>query len=516
MLKSFRFSGPLAGIAVDILPEIAKRLEFLQKVGLNYLALDRAANTLSGGESQRIRLAAQLGSNLRGVLYVLDEPTIGLHARDNARLLDALTELAKNGNSLVIVEHDEDTMRRADHIIDLGPGAGSRGGEITAQGNFQAILKNPGSQTGQALLHPMVHPLRGSRRSNDEAPGWIEIRGANLHNLRSVNAKIPVNRLTVVSGISGSGKSSLIRGVLEPAVREAISRNRVIKGQKPWEEITGTSLIGGVLEVDQSPIGKTSRSTPATYIKVLDAIRALYADLPAARMRGYSASRFSFNNDGGRCEACQGQGIIKLEMNFLPPAYMPCEECGGRRYNRATLEVEYNSKSIGDVMQMTAEEAALFFQSNPKIRRPLDLLVETGLGYLRLGQASPTLSGGEAQRIKLVTQITRRATGKAEEIRTTKRGKSTLYVLEEPTIGLHAKDVTRLIEVLHRLVDEGGTVVVIEHHLDVIAEADYLIDMGPEAGELGGQIIASGTPEQVAKSKKSRTAPFLSKFLKNS
>ncbi len=513
-LKTFRFTGTDSEIAKDILPEISKRLEFLHKVGLDYLALDRSANTLSGGESQRIRLAAQLGSNLRGVLYVLDEPTIGLHARDNTRLLDALGELAHDGNSLVIVEHDEDTMRRADHIIDLGPGAGSRGGEISASGTYAQILKNKNSQTGLALREPMVHPSRGGRRTTKTKTDWITIQGASLHNLRDIDVAFPVNRLTVVTGISGSGKSSLVRGVLEPGVREAVSRKRVTRGEKPWRSVEGTSAIGGVLEVDQSPIGKTSRSTPATYIKVLDTIRALYAELPASRMRGYSASRFSFNNDGGRCEECQGQGVIKLEMNFLPPAYMPCQECGGQRYNRATLEIEYHGKSIGDVMQMTAEEGAAFFASNQKIRRPLDLLVETGLGYLQLGQPSPTLSGGEAQRIKLVTQITRRATGKAEEIRTTRRGKSTLYILEEPTIGLHAHDVRRLIDVLHRLVDEGGTVVVVEHHMDVIAEADHVIDIGPEAGEHGGQLMASGTPEAVSKSKKSRTAPFLAACLK--
>ena len=514
ILKKFRFTGTASEIAKDILPEIAKRLEFLQKVGLDYLALDRSANTLSGGESQRIRLAAQLGSNLRGVLYVLDEPTIGLHARDNTRLLDALGELAHDGNSLVIVEHDENTMRRADHIIDLGPGAGSRGGEISAVGTYAEILKNKDSQTGQALRAPMVHPSRGKRRTTKIDTDWITIKGASLHNLRDIDVAFPVNRLTVVTGISGSGKSSLVRGVLEPSVREAVSRKRITRGEKPWQSVEGTGVIGGVLEVDQSPIGKTSRSTPATYIKVLDSIRALYAELPASRMRGYSASRFSFNNEGGRCETCLGQGVIKLEMNFLPPAYMPCQECGGQRYNRATLEMEYHGKSIGDVMRMTAEEGAAFFASNQKIRRPLDLLVETGLGYLQLGQPSPTLSGGEAQRIKLVTQVTRRATGKAEEIRTTRRGKSTLYILEEPTIGLHAHDVRRLIDVLHRLVDEGGTVVVVEHHMDVIAEADHVIDIGPEAGEHGGQLIASGTPEKVSQSKKSRTAPFLARCLK--
>ena len=513
-LRKFHFTGTAAEVAADVVVEISRRLEFLRRVGLDYLALDRAANTLSGGESQRIRLAAQLGSNLRGVLYVLDEPTIGLHARDNARLLDALTELAQGGNSLVIVEHDEETMRRADHILDLGPGAGSQGGRIVASGNFEEILASKESLTSLSLREPMAHPSRGERRSLESAPGWIEISGARLHNLKNVHAGFPLNRLTVVTGISGSGKSSLVRGVLEPAVRHAVSRARKPERDRAYDTLTGADQLGGVLEVDQSPIGKTSRSTPATYIKVLDAIRALYAETPAARMRGYTASRFSFNNEGGRCESCQGQGVIRLEMNFLPPAYMPCQECDGRRYNRATLEVEFNGKSIGDVMSMTAQEAASFFAANQKIRRPLDLLVETGLGYLQLGQPSPTLSGGEAQRIKLVTQIARRATGSAEEIRTTRRGKSTLYLLEEPTIGLHAHDVARLIEVLHRLVDEGGTVVVVEHHMDVIAEADYVIDVGPEAGEHGGTIVAAGTPETVAISKESRTAPFLAATLR--
>jgi excinuclease ABC subunit A len=513
MLRRLKFRGNEARLAADILPEIARRLEFLHRVGLHYLSLDRAANTLSGGESQRIRLAAQLGSNLRGVLYVLDEPTIGLHASDNARLLDALAELARKGNSLVIVEHDEETMRRADHILDLGPGAGSGGGQVVAQGTLKQILASKSSPTARALREPMAHPSRGARRAMRDAPGWIGVTGARLHNLRGIDVRIPVNRLTVVTGVSGSGKSSLVRGVIEPAVRGALARRS--PGGVAWDAVTGTEHIGAVLEVDQSPIGKTSRSTPATYIKVLDAIRALYAGLPASRMRGYSASRFSFNNEGGRCEACQGHGVIKLEMNFLPPAYMPCQECGGKRFNPATLEVEYNGKSIGDVMDMTAGEAAAFFDANPKIRRTLGLLVETGLGYLRLGQPSPTLSGGEAQRIKLVTQIARRATGAGEEVRTTRRGKSTLYLLEEPTIGLHAHDVARLLDVLHRLVDEGGTVVVVEHHMDVIAEADYVLDLGPGAGERGGSIVAHGTPEHVAASKKSATAPFLRPVLGN-
>ena len=522
IIEKLKFRGSDKEIAADILSEITQRLRFLCQVGLNYLTLDRAANSLSGGESQRIRLAAQLGSNLRGVLYVLDEPTIGLHARDNSRLLDALETLALYGNSLVIVEHDEETMRRADHIIDLGPRAGARGGEIVATGLLRDILSNPNSLTGKCLKNPMGHPSRGSRRSLKDVPGWIELAGARLHNLKDLDVRFPVNRLTVVTGISGSGKSTLVRGVLLPAVKEKLSRrsrtafhakNSREADNALYRAIEGAESLGAVLEVDQSPIGKTSRSTPATYIKVFDEIRALYASLPAARMRGYTGSRFSFNNEGGRCEACQGQGVIKLEMNFLPVSYMPCQECGGKRYNASTLEIEYNGKSIGDVMEMTAEQAAEFFAPHPKIRRALDLLVETGLGYLQLGQPSPTLSGGEAQRIKLVTQLTRRATAAAEEIQTTRRGKSTLYILEEPTIGLHAHDVTQLIQILHRLTDEGGTVIVIEHHLDVIAEADYVVDLGPEAGAKGGEIVAVGTPEEIAKSKRSRTAPFLREVL---
>ncbi len=370
----------------------------------------------------------------------------------------------------------------------------------------------------------MSHPTRGSRRRVSDTPGWIELAGAQLHNLKQLDVRFPINRLTAVTGISGSGKSSLVRGVLLPAVKDSLERKsqaaeraRVSRhaGDMPWRAIKGTELLGGVLEVDQSPIGKTSRSTPATYIKVFDEIRALYANLPAARMRGYSGSRFSFNNEGGRCEACQGQGVIKLEMNFLPASYIPCQECNGKRYSEATLEIEYNGKSIGDVMEMTVEQAVEFFAPHPKIRRALSLLVETGLGYLQLGQPSPTLSGGEAQRIKLVSQLARRATAAAEEIQTSRRGKSTLYILEEPTIGLHAHDVAQLIKILHRLIDEGGTVIVIEHHLDVIAEADHVVDLGPEAGDSGGEIVAAGSPEEIAISKGSRTAPFLREILKN-
>ena len=521
--QRLRFRGNEKEIASDILTEIVQRLRFLCQVGLGYLTLDRAANSLSGGESQRIRLAAQLGSNLRGVLYVLDEPTIGLHARDNSQLLEALETLARQGNSLVIVEHDEETMRRADHIIDLGPHAGARGGEVVVTGQIAQIIATPNSLTGRCLKHPMIHPFRGLRRSLPNAPGCIEVMGARLHNLRDLNVRFPVNRLTVVTGISGSGKSTLVGGVLLAAVKEALQRKSASTRRArpaesgngtPWRAIRGTELLGAVLEVDQSPIGKTSRSIPATYIKVFDEIRALYATLPAARMRGYSASRFSFNNEGGRCESCQGQGVVKLEMNFLPPSYIPCQECAGQRYNEATLEIEYNGKSIGDVMEMTVEEAAEFFGAHPKIRRALRLMVETGLGYLKLGQPSPTLSGGEAQRIKLVSQLARRATAAAEEVQTSRRGKSTLYILEEPTIGLHAYDVAQLINILHRLVDEGGTVVVVEHHMDVIAEADHIVDLGPEAGANGGEVVAVGSPEEVALSRRSRTAPFLREILK--
>ena len=522
-IQRFRFRGNEKEIASDILTEIVQRLRFLCQVGLGYLTLDRASNSLSGGESQRIRLAAQLGSNLRGVLYVLDEPTIGLHARDNSRLLEALETLARQGNSLVIVEHDEETMRRADHIIDLGPQAGARGGEVVATGQISEIIANPNSLTGRCLKHPMIHPFRGLRRSLSNAPGWIELTGARLHNLKDLDVRFPINRLTAVTGISGSGKSTLVGGVLVAAVREALqrksaaierARSSAFENNAPWRAIGGMEFLGGVLEVDQSPIGKTSRSIPATYIKVFDEIRALYSTLPAARMRGYNASRFSFNNEGGRCESCLGQGVIKLEMNFLPPSYIPCQECQGKRYNGATLEIEYNGKSIGDVMEMTVEEAADFFGAHPKIRRALRLMVETGLGYLKLGQPSPTLSGGEAQRIKLVSQLARRATAAAEEVQTSRRGKSTLYILEEPTIGLHAHDVAQLINILHRLIDEGGTVVVVEHHMDVIAEADHIVDLGPEAGANGGEVVAVGSPEEVALSRRSRTAPFLREILK--
>ena len=509
-----KFTGTQQTIAADLIPEIRQRLRFMENVGLGYLALGRSAKTLSGGESQRIRLAAQLGSNLRGVLYVLDEPTIGLHPRDNLRLLATLEALREKGNSLVIVEHDDETMRRADHIVDLGPRAGVHGGEVVATGTLLDIEQAKNSETGRCLKKPLSHPTRESRRSLRTVEDWMEIHGARANNLKDVDVRFPVGRLSVITGISGSGKSTLMHDVLLPAVIQDLeNKNRKGNGDL-FKLVSGTEKIEAVYEVDQSPIGKTSRSTPGTYIKVFDEIRNLYAQLPVSRMRGYSASRFSFNAEGGRCETCKGQGVIKLEMNFLPEALVPCEDCGGRRYNPQTLEVLYNEKSIGDVMEMTIEEAAEFFSAHPKIARPLSLLVETGLGYLKLGQPSPTLSGGEAQRLKLVTQL-KRGVGRAtnERIRKMRKPGSMLYLLEEPTIGLHMADVDLLLKVLHRLVDEGNTVIVIEHNLSVIAEADYIVDLGPEAGADGGKVVATGTPEQVAKNKTSRTAPFLRKVL---
>jgi excinuclease ABC subunit A len=531
LIGRLRFRGTQKVIAADLVPEIEQRLRFMENVGLGYLALGRSAKTLSGGESQRIRLAAQLGSNLRGVLYVLDEPTIGLHSRDNMRLLETLSALQRKGNSLVIVEHDEETMRRADHIIDLGPGAGVHGGEVVAQGTLREIEKSGASQTGRCLRTPLCHPVRESRRLLGEVERWLEIHGAKANNLKNVDVRFPIGRLSVITGISGSGKSSLMRSVLLPAVQQALGSARVSPSRAFRKsssrqdaatstrdacatQIDGVDALEAIYEVDQSPIGKTSRSTPATYIKVFDEIRNLFAQLPVARVRGYTASRFSFNTEGGRCETCSGQGVLKLEMSFLPSSYVPCEDCGGRRYNPQTLEVLYRERSIGDVMDMTIGQAAEFFAANQKIARPLALLVETGLGYLKLGQPSPTLSGGEAQRLKLATKLTR-GVGRAqnERLRKMRQPKSTLYLLEEPTIGLHMADVELLLNVLHRLVDDGNTVIVIEHNLSVIAEADYVVDIGPEAGSLGGEIVATGTPEQVAKNRLSRTAPFLREVL---
>ena len=499
-------------IARDILPEIRQRLSFLEEVGLGYLQLDRSGNTLSGGESQRIRLAAQLGSNLRGVLYVLDEPTIGLHPRDNAALLKTLIKLRDHGNSLIIVEHDEDTIAAADHLIDLGPGAGRLGGEIVYQGP-PPLLQNPKSKiqnskssiispTLRALLNPLVHPTRGSRREINKSHPHLTLTGCTANNLKNITAAIPLGRLTVLTGISGSGKSTLMHQCV------AAVFDRQAKSKPPFVKVSGEKAIKACYEVDQSPIGKTSRSCPATYVKVFDHIRALYAQLPEARMRGFDASRFSFNTEGGRCPECKGNGRVKLEMDFLPSTWIHCDSCNGQRYNPATLEVTFREKNIGQVLTMTIDEAAAFFESQPRIAAPLQLMADTGLGYLQLGQPSPTLSGGEAQRIKLVSELIR-GRGTKARITNLQFQISNLYLIEEPTVGLHHEDIRRLIDILHRLVDEGHTVVVIEHHMAIAAEADWILDLGPEAGDAGGEIVAQGPPEKIIQSKKSRTAPFL-------
>lgn len=500
-------------IARDILTEIRGRLNFMQEVGLNYLALDRAAPTLSGGEAQRIRLAAQLGSNLQGVCYVLDEPTIGLHPRDNRILLDALARLEGNGNTLVVVEHDDDTIRRASHIIDIGPGAGIRGGRVVAQGSAQDLIEAPESVTGRYLAKPLQHPLQGRRPVEADTP-MIEIKGARLHNLRSVDAKIPVGRLSVVTGVSGSGKSTLAREVLLDNLMQAVSQGKA-PGWAGCDSIKGWEAIDRVLEVDQTPIGKTPRSCPATYVGFWDDVRKQFADTREARMRGWTAARFSFNTGDGRCPICEGQGMRTIEMNFLPDVKVPCDACNGARFNNDTLSVQMRGKNAGELLAMEVDDAIGYFAAHPKIHRPLQLMQDVGLGYLTLGQPSPTLSGGEAQRIKLVTELSKARltdglikTGRASRI------PHTLYVLDEPTVGLSMADVEKLIHVLHRLVEAGNTVVVIEHNLDVIAEADWLLDLGPEGGTGGGKLVGEGSPEHVMTlSDYSHTGRVLKEFL---
>ncbi|MGO8926268.1 MAG: excinuclease ABC subunit A, partial [Limisphaerales bacterium] len=557
LFRAVKFHGRAAAIARDILPEIRERLKFLGEVGLGYLQLGRGVPTLSGGEGQRIRLAAQLGSNLSGVLYILDEPTIGLHARDNEQLLAALQKLKARGNSVLVVEHDEATMRRADYIIDLGPGPGVHGGEVVATGTLAELLRHPESVTGQCLRAHRQFPTRGKRRkvgslksegrrpkegrnpkvegrsgeegagrslsriagsavtSKDER-GWLTLTGAAKNNLKNLTVRFPLGRLVLVTGVSGSGKSTLIRECLLPALKSSITHHvsRFTPHPPPspthQPSVTGSDSIQAVYEVDQSPIGRTPRSIPATYVGFFDDIRQLFAQVPEARLRGYSPSRFSFNSAQGRCPECEGAGTIKLEMNFLPPAFVRCEVCGGTRFNRETLDIEYHGKNVAAVLELSVEAALDFFASLPRIRRPLQALCDTGLGYLKLGQTSPTLSGGEAQRVKLVSHL---LTGLKEPHLLDRLPKRNVFILEEPTIGLHMADVRRLVEVLQRLVDAGHSVIVIEHNLDLIAEADWVIDLGPEGGDGGGRIVAEGTPEQIARNKRSHTGRFLRSVL---
>ena len=495
-LENLTLSPMQQTIGEQILKEIRARIGFLVNVGLEYLTLSRATGTLSGGEAQRIRLATQIGSGLVGVAYILDEPSIGLHQRDNDKLLSALMKLRDLGNTLIVVEHDEDTMRAADYIVDIGPAAGEHGGEVIATGNAEEIMKNENSITGAYLSGRRKILVPEERR---KPSGYITIKGARQNNLKNIDVDIPLGIFTCVTGVSGSGKSSLVNEILYKRLARDLNRARTIPGEH--DDIIGIDKLDKVIAIDQSPIGRTPRSNPATYTGAFDLIRDLFASTSDAKARGYSKGRFSFNVKGGRCEACGGDGIIKIEMHFLPDVYVPCEVCGGKRYNRETLEVKYKGKSIYDVLNMTVEEAVKFFENVPSIRRKIETMNEVGLSYIRLGQPSTELSGGEAQRIKLATELSRRGTGK------------TIYILDEPTTGLHFADVHKLVDILRKLSDSGNTVVVIEHNLDVIKTADYIIDIGPEGGEGGGRVIAKGTPEEVAKNKKSYTGQFVKKYL---
>ena len=496
-MDNLKLEGNMALVAEQIVREIRSRLHFLMDVGLQYLTLSRAAGTLSGGESQRIRLATQIGSSLMGVLYILDEPSIGLHQRDNDKLLGTLRNLRDLGNTLIVVEHDEDTMRAADFIVDVGPGAGSRGGEIVAAGTLDEIIAQPRSVTGQYLSGVKKIPVPSARRTGNG--NFLVVRGAQENNLKNVDVAIPLGTLTCVTGVSGSGKSSLVGEVLNKTLLGRLNHARTHPGKCRCVE--GLEHLDKVIDIDQSPIGRTPRSNPATYTGLFNDIRDLFASTNDAKMRGYGPGRFSFNVKGGRCEACSGDGLVKIEMHFLADVYVPCEVCRGARYNRETLEVQYKGKNISQVLDMTAEEAVEFFENLPKIRRKAQTLVEVGLGYVKLGQSSTTLSGGEAQRVKLATELARVSTGR------------TIYILDEPTTGLHAADVHKLIEVLQQLVDAGNTVLIIEHNLDVIKTADHIIDLGPEGGDQGGYVVASGTPEQVAAVEESYTGQYLKRYL---
>ncbi|ELC8364684.1 excinuclease ABC subunit UvrA [Clostridium perfringens] len=496
-INSINFSEKDKIISSQIIKEIQSRLSFLINVGLDYLDLARKAGTLSGGEAQRIRLATQIGSQLMGVLYILDEPSIGLHQRDNDRLISTLKQLRDVGNTLIVVEHDEDTMREADYIVDIGPGAGEHGGEIVAKGTLDEIMSNENSLTGKYLTGAKKVELPEERRKGNG--NFITVKGAKENNLKNVTAKFPLGTLTMVTGVSGSGKSTLVNEILYKGLNKIVNKAKDLPGK--FKEITGYENIDKIIDIDQSPIGRTPRSNPATYTGTFDIIRELFSQTQEAKMRGYKPGRFSFNVKGGRCEACSGDGIIKIEMQFLSDVYVPCEVCKGRRYNRETLEVKYKGKNIADVLNMTVEEALEFFENIPRIKNKLQTLMDVGLGYIRLGQPSTQLSGGEAQRIKLAYELSKRSTGK------------TLYILDEPTTGLHIHDVNRLVKILQRLVDGGNTVIVIEHNLDMIKCADYIVDLGPEGGDKGGTIIATGTPEKIAEAKESYTGKYLKKYL---
>ncbi|MDK0550624.1 excinuclease ABC subunit UvrA [Clostridium perfringens] len=496
-INSIDFSEKDKIISSQIIKEIQSRLSFLINVGLDYLDLARKAGTLSGGEAQRIRLATQIGSQLMGVLYILDEPSIGLHQRDNDRLISTLKQLRDVGNTLIVVEHDEDTMREADYIVDIGPGAGEHGGKIVASGTLDEIMGNENSLTGKYLTGAKKVELPEERRKGNG--NFITVKGAKENNLKNVTAKFPLGTLTMVTGVSGSGKSTLVNEILYKGLNKIVNKAKDLPGK--FKEITGYENIDKIIDIDQSPIGRTPRSNPATYTGTFDIIRELFSQTQEAKMRGYKPGRFSFNVKGGRCEACSGDGIIKIEMQFLSDVYVPCEVCKGKRYNRETLEVKYKGKNIADVLNMTVEEALEFFENIPRIKNKLQTLMDVGLGYIRLGQPSTQLSGGEAQRIKLAYELSKRSTGK------------TLYILDEPTTGLHIHDVNRLVKILQRLVDGGNTVIVIEHNLDMIKCADYIVDLGPEGGDKGGTIIATGTPEKIAEAKESYTGKYLKKYL---
>ncbi len=495
-LENLKLSEKQLKIGKAVLKEIRSRVRFLVDVGLDYLSLARYTGSLSGGEAQRIRLATQIGSGLVGVAYILDEPSIGLHQRDNDKLLQTLNKLKDLGNTLIVVEHDEDTMFAADYIVDIGPGAGEHGGQVVAQGTAQEIIDTPGSVTGDYLGGRKKIPVPVSRR---EPKGWITVKGAKENNLKNINVSFPIGVMTCVTGVSGSGKSSLVNEILYKYLAKNLNHARCIPGS--CRSVEGIENLDKVINIDQSPIGRTPRSNPATYTGVFDMIRDIFASTSDAKMKGYKKGRFSFNVKGGRCEACSGDGIIKIEMNFLPDVYVPCEVCGGKRYNRETLDVKYKGKSIYDVLDMTVEEARVFFENIPSIRNKMDTLYDVGLSYIKLGQPSTTLSGGEAQRVKLATELSRRSTGK------------TVYILDEPTTGLHFADVHKLVDILSRLAETGNTVIVIEHNLDVIKTADYIIDMGPEGGENGGTLLTSGTPESVAEVKESYTGHYIKKML---